>query len=160
MTRTYSFILGAGCSNGTEKRLRFTLFTCVPSPRMKRPPDSSSRSHAVMAVIVGERGNARAIEVPTFIDDVSWTAAAAEMKAVFVVSAAQQDSKPASSTIFAIDPTVVIGPPIPIPKSKRPSRPLLSVCRTISQRRAASASNGLGGAVRCAPHAGEGIGRT
>jgi hypothetical protein len=36
-------------------------------------------------------------------------------KAVVVVSAAQHDSKPASSTILAIGPIMDIGPPIPIP---------------------------------------------
>ena len=42
-------------------------------------------------------------------------AAAAVMNAVLVVSAAQQDSKPAPSTIWAIGPIIVIGPPTPIP---------------------------------------------
>ena len=82
---------------------------------MNRPPDSSSRSHAVIAVIVGDRGNASAIAVPTLIVEVVAVAAAAVMNAVLVVSAAQQDSKPAPSTIWAIGPIIVIGPPTPIP---------------------------------------------
>ncbi len=82
---------------------------------MKRPPESSSRSHAVIAVIVGDRGNARAIAVPTLILSVAEMAAAAWMNAVLVVSAAQHDSKPASSTILAMGPTIAIEPPMPMP---------------------------------------------
>ena len=68
-----------------------------------------------MAVIVGERGKANAIEVPTLILEVAWIAAAAEMKALWVVSAAQHDSKPASSTILAMGPIIWSDPPTPIP---------------------------------------------
>src|SRR5918998_4410289 len=84
---------------------------------MNRPPDSSSRSHAVIAVIVGDLGNARAIAVPTLILSVCCAATDAAMNAVFVVSAAQHDSNPASSTILAIGPIIDIGPPTPIPYS-------------------------------------------
>jgi hypothetical protein len=53
--------------------------------------------------------------VPTLIVLVAWMATDAVTKEVWVVSAAQQDSKPASSTIFAIEPTIDSGPPTPIP---------------------------------------------
>src|SRR5688500_10821799 len=76
-----------------------------------------------MAVIVGDRGKANAIEVPTLMLEVLWIPTDAVMNAVFVVSAAQQDSKPALSTIVAIGPTIVMGPPMPIPKSTRPPSP-------------------------------------
>ena len=39
--------------------------TPVPSPRMKRPPESSSRSSASSAVTIGLRVNASAMAVPT-----------------------------------------------------------------------------------------------
>lgn len=69
--------------------------------------------------MVGERGNASATAVPTLMRAVAIMAAAAVMKAVLVVSVVQQDSKPASSAIFAIGPISIIGPPIPIPQSIR-----------------------------------------
>src|SRR5687768_13101024 len=87
---------------------------------MNRPPESSSRSDVSIAVIVGDLGKARAMAVPTVILEVAWIAAAQVMKAVFVVSAAQQDSKPASSTILAIGPIIERGPPIPMPYSIGP----------------------------------------
>jgi hypothetical protein len=92
-------------------------FTWVPSPQMNRPPDSSSRSAASMAVMVGDLGNASAIDVPTLILVVAWIATDAVTKALFWVSAAQQDSKPASSTILAIGPTSASDPPTPMPYS-------------------------------------------
>ena len=66
MATTASSILGAGCSNGTENRCSLTRLTWDPRPRTKRPPDSSARSLAAIAVIVGLRGKARAMSVPTF----------------------------------------------------------------------------------------------
>jgi hypothetical protein len=66
-------------------------------------------------VIVGERGNASATAQPTEIVDVEQIAAAAETKALWVVSATQQDSKPAASAARARRPSSVIGPAIPIP---------------------------------------------
>ena len=50
------------------------------------------------------------MDVPTLIFEVAWMATAQVMNAVLVVSAAQHDSNPASSTIFAIGPTMDIGP--------------------------------------------------
>jgi hypothetical protein len=47
--------------------------------------------------------------------EVAWIAAAAGMNAEWVVSAAQQDSKPASSAALAIAPIIIRGPPMPIP---------------------------------------------
>jgi hypothetical protein len=64
--------------------------------------------------MVGERGNARAMAVPTVMESVAPIATDDAMKAVLVVSAAQHDSKPSSSTIFAIGPISWSGPPIPI----------------------------------------------
>jgi cytosine/uracil/thiamine/allantoin permease len=52
--------------------------------------------------------------VPTLMLEVAWMAIWAVTKAELVVSAAQQDSKPAASTIWAIGPIMGIGPPIPI----------------------------------------------
>jgi hypothetical protein len=66
-------------------------------------------------VIVGERGNASATAHPTEIRDVEQIAAAAETKALWVVSPTQQDSKPAASAARAMSPSSVIGPAIPIP---------------------------------------------
>ncbi len=92
---------GPGASHFTLKRRSLCPFTCVPSPRMKRPPESSARSHAVIAVTMGLRGNATAMEVPSLMRFV-WVAARARgRKGSWPVSAVQKQSKPASSAAFA-----------------------------------------------------------
>jgi hypothetical protein len=82
---------------------------------MKRSPDISSKSHAVMAVRVGERGNASATAVPTPIRDVAEIAAAAWTSAVRSSSASQTDSSPAASARPARTPTSWRVPPIATP---------------------------------------------
>jgi hypothetical protein len=66
-----------------------------------------------MAVMVGDLGNARVIAVPTFKRLVARIASEHGMKAEWVVSAAQQDSKPASSMALAMGPIMGSGPPTP-----------------------------------------------
>jgi hypothetical protein len=86
-TSTYSAIFGAGCSKVTENRCSLTRLTCDPRPRTNRPPESSARSRAVIAVMVGLRGNARAMLVPTVTRSVAWHARAAWTNAEYAVSA-------------------------------------------------------------------------
>ncbi len=82
---------------------------------MKRSPDSSSRSQALIAVIVGERGNASATAVPTPIREVDEIAAAAWTKAEWSSSASQTDSSPAASARPARDVTSRRVPPTATP---------------------------------------------
>ena len=89
MATTASSILGAGCSNGTENRCSLTRLTWDPRPRTKRPPDSSARSRAAMAVMAGLRGKASATAVPTVTRSVACATSVAWTKADLAVSATQ-----------------------------------------------------------------------
>jgi hypothetical protein len=92
-----------------------TRLTWGPRPSMKRSPDISSRSQAVIAVTVGERGKASATAVPTPIVEVAAIAAAAWTSAVRSSSATQTDSMPADSARAASDATSRRVPPTAIP---------------------------------------------
>ena len=98
-----------------EKRCSLTRLTWGPRPRANRPPESSSRSTAVIAVMPGERGKARAMAVPTLTREVAPATRAAWMKALEVVSAVQTESNPLSSIALASGPTACSGPPTGIP---------------------------------------------
>src|SRR5206468_8090084 len=63
--RTTSRSRGPGDSNFTEKRRSLWPLICEPRPRQKRPSDAFWRSHAMWAVIIGLRGNATAMAVPS-----------------------------------------------------------------------------------------------
>jgi hypothetical protein len=67
---------GPGDSNFTEKRRSLWPFTCVPSPRMKRPSEAFWRSHAMWAVIIGLRGKTTAMAVPSLTREVTPAATA------------------------------------------------------------------------------------
>ena len=99
--RTTSRIFGAGDSNFTEKRRSLWPFTCEPSPRMNRPPEALARSQEIWARIMGLRGNATAIEVPSLIVDVTVAATASGRKGSCWVSADQRQSYPSASTLRA-----------------------------------------------------------
>jgi hypothetical protein len=101
MASTISRIFGPGDSNFTEKRRSLCPFTCEPRPRMKRPSEAFCRSHAVMARIIGLRGNATAIDVPSLIFFVRVAATARGRKGSCCVSADQRQSKPSASTLRA-----------------------------------------------------------
>jgi hypothetical protein len=92
MARTTSRIFGAGDSNFTEKRRSLWPFTCEPSPRMNRPPEALARSQEMLARIMGLRGNATAIEVPSLIFDVTVAATASGRNGSCWVSADQRQS--------------------------------------------------------------------
>ena len=82
---------------------------------MKRSPESSSRSQAVIAVIVGERGNASATPVPTPIVRVAAIAVEAWTKAERSSSATQTDSRSACSARAARRATSASEPPTAMP---------------------------------------------
>ena len=54
----------AGRAKGTPYHSSFMRLVPLPSPRLMRPPESSSRSRAAVAWITGERVKAFAIAVP------------------------------------------------------------------------------------------------
>jgi hypothetical protein len=89
---TTSRIFGAGDSNFTEKRRSLCPLTCEPRPRMKRPPEALARSQAMCARIIGLRGNATAIDVPSLIRDVTVAATASGRNGSCCVSADQRQS--------------------------------------------------------------------
>src|SRR6266571_2847886 len=128
-----SAILGAGCSNGTEKRRSFTHFTYEPRPRTNRPPNSSARSRAAIAVIVGLRGKARAMSVPTVVRDVAAATTAAWTYAERAVSATHRLSNPASSARRASAPRAARSPPRTSPRSTDSASP--SGGRSVRRRR-------------------------
>ena len=70
----YSRIHGPAGDAGTPKRRSICALTCVPSPSVKRPPDSFCKVQALMAVTVGLRGKAMATEVAILSLDVAWAA--------------------------------------------------------------------------------------
>src|SRR5436309_3570827 len=117
MASTASAIFGAGCSNATPNRCSFTRFTWVPSPRMNLPPESSARSRADIAVMVGLRGKANAMSVPTVTRDVAAQATAACTNDERAVSATQALSNPACSTSRASCACSRKSPPITTPMS-------------------------------------------
>src|SRR6266511_1244985 len=84
---------------------------------MNRPCDSSARSRAAIAVIVGLRGNARAMLVPTWIREVFTAATAAWTKADRAVSATHALSKSAPSTSAESSPSLGREPPTITPSS-------------------------------------------
>src|SRR5213593_4690091 len=129
ITSTASPIFGAGCSNGMPNRCSLIRFTCVPNPRTNRPSDSSARSRAAIAVIVGLRGNARAMFVPTRMRDVAAAATAAWTKADRAVSATHTLSNPASSTSRESAPSPRRGPPTTTPESTTPEGYTLPTAR-------------------------------
>ena len=92
MARTTSRILGAGDSNFTEKRRSLCPLTCEPRPRMNRPPDAFARSHETCARIIGLRGKATAMDVPSLIVAVTVAATASGRNGSCCVSADQRQS--------------------------------------------------------------------
>ncbi len=73
---------------------------------------------AFNAAIPGERGNARAIPVPTRTRDVAWATRVAWVKAPLEVSVLHTESNPRSSMARAREPISWIGPPTVIPYRK------------------------------------------
>ena len=61
----YSLIQVSGLSKDTPCHPSTTCGPDVPSPKMKRPPESASRVIAVIAVFAGERPGSCMIDVPS-----------------------------------------------------------------------------------------------
>ncbi len=85
--RMYSRSRGPGLPHGIEKRRVTWALTCVPNPSMKRPPLSSARSQAVMAVVIGDRAKATAMAVPSSSSGAASAATASGKKGSWLVSA-------------------------------------------------------------------------
>ena len=73
-------------------------FTWLPRPSENRPLLARASSHAVCAVIIGLRGNATAIAVPSSICDVTVLATAQERNGGRCDSVNHNPAKPSSST--------------------------------------------------------------
>ena len=73
-------------------------FTCVPKPSEKRPRLARATSQAVCAVIIGLRGNATAIAVPSRMSDVTVEATAHARKGGRFDSVNHIPANPSSST--------------------------------------------------------------
>src|SRR5262249_56170618 len=89
--------LGPGGPHGREKGRSLCPSPCVPSPSTKRPPETFCRSHAVCAMIIGLRGKAPAIAVPSWTRVVLAAATASGRKGSCFVSADQSAPTPSSS---------------------------------------------------------------
>jgi len=98
---TYSRSRGTGALHGIAKRRSTCAFTCVPSPRMKRPRESRCMPQAVCASCVGERANAMATAVPSSTRSVATAARVNAMNGSCAVSAAHNPSKPTASAACA-----------------------------------------------------------
>ena len=92
---------GPGASHLTEKRRSLWPLTWVPSPRMKRPSEAAWRSQAMWARIIGLRGNATAMAVPSLIRAVVPAATARGRNGSCWDSDDQRQSKPMASTLRA-----------------------------------------------------------
>ena len=66
----------AGFAKRTSYQSSFMRRVALPSPRMKRPSESSSRSMAALACSSGVRMKALAMPVPSFTRSVAWAMAA------------------------------------------------------------------------------------
>src|SRR3989338_323395 len=94
---TISRIFGPGDSNFTENRRSLWPLTWVPRPRMNRPSEAFARSQAMCARIIGLRGNATAIAVPSLTREVTVAATASGRNGSCCVSEDQRQSKPSAS---------------------------------------------------------------
>ena len=64
MASTNSRMRGAGCDHGMEKRLVMWGLIWLPRPRMKRPFEYCCRSQPMLAIVIGLRAKATAMDVP------------------------------------------------------------------------------------------------
>ena len=67
----YSRICRSGLPHLALNRLVICGLICVPKPRMKRPCEAAAKSQAVCAMIIGLRGKATAIAVPSDMPSVA-----------------------------------------------------------------------------------------
>jgi predicted RNA-binding protein with TRAM domain len=95
--RTYSRIQGPAGDQGRPYRRSICALTCVPSPRMKRPPESACRSQAFCAITIGLRGKAIVTAVPSSIVRLCSAAISSGKKPLCCVSGAHNAPKPSAS---------------------------------------------------------------
>ena len=97
IARMNSRMRGAGLDHGIEKRFSIWGLIWLPRPRTKRPLDSACRSLATIAVVIGFRAKATAIDVPTITSVVPWMAIWQSRNGSWLVSGIQTPSYPAAS---------------------------------------------------------------
>jgi hypothetical protein len=94
------------------KRRSMCAFTCVPRPRMNRPPERAARSQAACATTTGLRAKAIATDVPTWAREVCSAIKAREMNGPCDVSRTKIPSKPHPSSVLASSATRLRSSPL------------------------------------------------
>ena len=98
---TYSRMRAAGSDHGMLKRRVMWGLMRDASPRLKRPPPISCRSHPSWAVVIGLRANATAMLVPNVSRRVRAAASASPRNGSWILSLIQTPSQPAASSSSA-----------------------------------------------------------
>src|SRR5580698_7399202 len=113
MAKMSSRMRGAGCDHGMEKRLVMWGLIWLPSPRMKRPLESSWRSLARTARFMGLRANATAMPVPNSSVSVAAAPMAMGRNGSWPVSADHTPSYPMASARLACSAIPLESNPMP-----------------------------------------------